>query len=84
MTTDARPLLEAVARAIGEACTERSTPQGPTLDPSCAPGSRDPRDVRYEARRRRERSDFRWLAAHCVLLTLAISGVLVKLTQELN
>lgn len=49
-----------------------------------APGSRDPRDVRYEARRRRERSDFRWLVAHCVLLTLAISGVLVKLTQELN
>lgn len=34
MTTDGKPLLEAVARAIGEACTERSTPQGPTLDHS--------------------------------------------------
>ncbi|MEZ0605716.1 hypothetical protein ACAX43_26640 [Paraburkholderia sp. IW21] len=41
-------------------------------------------DARHAARKREERSDFRWMIAHCVLLTLAIGGMLVKLAQDLK
>jgi hypothetical protein len=39
---------------------------------------------KYAARRREERNDLRWMIAHCVLLTLAVGGMLIKLAQDLN
>ena len=41
-------------------------------------------DARHEARERDRRSDFRWLIVHCVMLTLAVGAMLIKLAQDLR
>ncbi|MFP3507512.1 hypothetical protein [Burkholderia sp. SIMBA_062] len=41
-------------------------------------------DARHEVRKREEQNGFRWMIDHCVLLTLAVGGMLVKLAQDMN